>query len=282
MEEYDMNKGVKWVIGIGLVAVVAGGFYAIKQHDKVESKTVSVGIVGDSDRELWEYVKKDAKKDYNVDVKLKTFTDYVQPNKALADGDIDLNAFQTVNYFETQNKNYNGKLLDIGKTYVTPIRLYSDKFKKLGDLPKGATISIPNDPSNAQRALDLLEKAGLLKYNHSVKLPGAKDVTDNPKNIKIKEVQSDQSVSTLKSVDAAVINTNYALDAKLNVDKALYVESVDQAHKGYFNLIATRKGSENKQAYQDVVKAYQTEKTVKHMKDLYGNAEQPAWGKYAE
>ncbi|KRN46777.1 ABC superfamily ATP binding cassette transporter, binding protein [Weissella viridescens] len=282
MEEYDMNKGVKWVIGIGLVAVVAGGFYAIKQHDKVESKTVTVGIVGDSDRELWEYVKKDAKKDYNVDVKLKTFTDYVQPNKALADGDIDLNAFQTVNYFETQNKNYNGKLLDIGKTYVTPIRLYSDKFKKLGDLPKGATISIPNDPSNAQRALDLLEKAGLLKYNHSVKLPGAKDVTDNPKNIKIKEVQSDQSVSTLKSVDAAVINTNYALDAKLNVDKALYVESVDQAHKGYFNLIATRKGSENKQAYQDVVKAYQTEKTVKHMKDLYGNAEQPAWGKYAE
>ncbi|GEA94116.1 MetQ/NlpA family ABC transporter substrate-binding protein [Weissella viridescens] len=277
-----MNKGVKWVIGIGLVAVVAGGFYAIKQHDKVESKTVTVGIVGDSDRELWEYVKKDAKKDYNVDVKLKTFTDYVQPNKALADGDIDLNAFQTVNYFETQNKNYNGKLLDIGKTYVTPIRLYSDKFKKLGDLPKGATISIPNDPSNAQRALDLLEKAGLLKYNHSVKLPGAKDVTDNPKNIKIKEVQSDQSVSTLKSVDAAVINTNYALDAKLNVDKALYVESVDQAHKGYFNLIATRKGSENKQAYQDVVKAYQTEKTVKHMKDLYGNAEQPAWGKYAE
>lgn len=277
-----MNKGVKWVIGIGLVAVVAGGFYAIKQHDKVESKTVTVGIVGDSDRELWEYVKKDAKKDYNVDVKLKTFTDYVQPNKALADGDIDLNAFQTVNYFETQNKNYNGKLLDIGKTYVTPIRLYSDKFKKLGDLPKGATISIPNDPSNAQRALDLLEKAGLLKYNHSVKLPGAKDVTDNPKNIKIKEVQSDQSVSTLKSVDAAVINTNYALDAKLNVDKTLYVESVDQAHKGYFNLIATRKGSENKQAYQDVVKAYQTEKTVKHMKDLYGNAEQPAWGKYAE
>ncbi|QOD86705.1 MetQ/NlpA family ABC transporter substrate-binding protein [Weissella viridescens] len=277
-----MNKGVKWVIGIGLVAVVAGGFYAIKQHDKVESKTVTVGIVGDSDRELWEYVKKDAKKDYNVDVKLKTFTDYVQPNKALADGDIDLNAFQTVNYFETQNKNYNGKLLDIGKTYVTPIRLYSDKFKKLGDLPKGATISIPNDPSNAQRALDLLEKAGLLKYNHSVKLPGAKDVTDNPKNIKIKEVQSDQSVGTLKSVDAAVINTNYALDAKLNVDKALYVESVDQAHKGYFNLIATRKGSENKQAYQDVVKAYQTEKTVKHMKDLYGNAEQPAWGKYAE
>ncbi len=282
MEEYDMNRGLKWVIGIGLVAVVAGGFYAIKQHDKVESKTVTVGIVGDSDRELWEYVKKDAKKDYNVDVKLKTFTDYVQPNKALADGDIDLNAFQTVNYFETQNKNYNGKLLDIGKTYVTPIRLYSDKFKKLGDLPKGATISIPNDPSNAQRALDLLEKAGLLKYNHSVKLPGAKDVTDNPKNIKIKEVQSDQSVSTLKSVDAAVINTNYALDAKLNVDKALYVESVDQAHKGYFNLIATRKGSENKQAYQDVVKAYQTEKTVKHMKDLYGNAEQPAWGKYAE
>lgn len=279
-----MGKGLKWGLGLGVAAlVIGGGSYAYSQHNsQQETKTVTVGIVGDSDRRLWEYVKEDAKKEYGIDVKLKTFTDYVQPNRALADGDIDLNAFQTVNYFDTQKTKYKTELTDIGKTYVTPIRLYSDKLKSLDKIPDGATITIPNDPSNAQRALDLLEEADLLKYDHSAKLPSASDITDNPKKIKIKEVASDQSVSTLKSADAAVINTNYALDAKLDVDEALYVESVDDAHKGYFNLIAARKGTEDKQAYKDIVKAYQTEKTVKHMKDLYGTAQQPAWGKYAE
>ncbi|MBM7617546.1 D-methionine transport system substrate-binding protein [Weissella uvarum] len=279
-----MRKGLRWTLGIGsVVAVFAAGIAGLRyMNNPTNSRTVTVGVVGDSDRQLWEKVKQDAKKDYDVNVKIKTFTDYVQPNRALVTGNIDLNAFQTVNYFNQQQDDLNHQMVDIGKTYVTPIRLYSEKHQKLSQIPKNGVITIPNDASNGQRAMDLLEKAGLLKYNHSAKLPSAKDVTSNPKHLKIKEVSSDQSIGTLKSADAAVINTNYALDAKLDVNKALYVEPVDQAHEGYFNLIAARKGTENRKVYRDVVKAYQSEKTVKNMHKLYVSAEQPAWGNYVK
>ena len=266
---------------LGTVVAVAGlAVFANQPHDvsaASKEKTVTVGLVGDSDRQLWEYVKKDAAKKYGIDIKLKLFTDYIKPNQALVDKSIDLNAFQTINYFDVQNKNFKGKLVSVGKTYVTPIRIYSDNQKTLADLPKGGTIVVPNDPSNEKRALDVLEAAGLIKYNHDVKLPSAQDITENKKDFKIKEVASDQAASALKSADAAVVNTNYALDAKLDIDKALYVEPVNKANKGYTNIIAARKGTQNKKIYKQVVKAYQTESTKKHMKQLYGSAEIAAW-----
>ena len=266
---------------LGTVVAVAGlAVFANQPHDvsaASKEKTVTVGLVGDSDRQLWEYVKKDAAKKYGIDIKLKLFTDYIKPNQALVDKSIDLNAFQTINYFDVQNKNFKGKLVSVGKTYVTPIRIYSDNHKTLADLPKGGTIVVPNDPSNEKRALDVLEAAGLIKYNHDVKLPSAQDITENKKDIKIKEVASDQAASALKSADAAVVNTNYALDAKLDIDKALYGEPVNKANKGYINIIAARKGTQNKKIYKQVVKAYQTESTKKHMKQLYGSAEIAAW-----
>ena len=266
---------------LGTVVAVAGlAVFANQPHDvsaASKEKTVTVGLVGDSDRQLWEYVKKDAAKKYGIDIKLKLFTDYIKPNQALVDKSIDLNAFQTINYFDVQNKNFKGKLVSVGKTYVTPIRIYSDNHKTLADLPKGGTIVVPNDPSNEKRALDVLEAAGLIKYNHDVKLPSAQYITENKKDFKIKEVASDQAASALKSADAAVVNTNYALDAKLDIDKALYVEPVNKANKGYINIIAARKGTQNKKIYKQVVKAYQTESTKKHMKQLYGSAEIAAW-----
>ena len=266
---------------LGTVVAVAGlAVFANQPHDVSavsKDKTVTVGLVGDSDRQLWEYVKKDAAKKYGIDIKLKLFTDYIKPNQALVDKSIDLNAFQTINYFDVQNKNFKGKLVSVGKTYVTPIRIYSDNHKTLADLPKGGTIVVPNDPSNEKRALDVLEAAGLIKYNHDAKLPSAQDITENKKDFKIKEVASDQAASALKSADAAVVNTNYALDAKLDIDKALYVEPVNKANKGYTNIIAARKGTQNKKIYKQVVKAYQTESTKKHMKQLYGSAEIAAW-----
>ena len=266
---------------LGTVVAVAGlAVFTNQPHDvsaASKEKTVTVGLVGDSDRQLWEYVKKDAAKKYGIDIKLKLFTGYIKPNQALVDKSIDLNAFQTINYFDVQNKNFKGKLVSVGKTYVTPIRIYSDNHKTLADLPKGGTIVVPNDPSNEKRALDVLEAAGLIKYNHDVKLPSAQDITENKKDFKIKEVASDQAASALKSADAAVVNTNYALDAKLDIDKALYVEPVNKANKGYINIIAARKGTQNKKIYKQVVKAYQTESTKKHMKQLYGSAEIAAW-----
>ena len=266
---------------LGTVVAVAGlAVFANQPHDvsaASKEKTVTVGLVGDSDRQLWEYVKKDAAKKYGIDIKLKLFTDCIKPNQALVDKSIDLNAFQTINYFDVQNKNFKGKLVSVGKTYVTPIRIYSDNHKTLVEFPKGGTIVVANDHSNEKRALDVLEAGGLIKYNHDVKLPSAQDISENKKDFKIKEVASDQAASALKSADAAVVNTNYALDAKLDIDKALYVEPVNKANKGYINIIAARKGTQNKKIYKQVVKAYQTESTKKHMKQLYGSAEIAAW-----
>ena len=261
----------------GLAAAVALYVTNDGAVSAANEKTVTVGLVGDSDRQLWEYVKKDAQKKYGIDVKLKLFTDYVKPNQALVDGSIDLNSFQTINYFDVQNKHFKNKLVGIGKTYVTPIRIYSDNHKSLKDLPEKATIIVPNDASNEKRALDVLEAAGLIKYNHDAKLPTAQDVTENKKHFQIKEVSSDQTAAALKGADAAVVNTNYALDAKLDIDKALFVEPVNKANKGYINIIAARKGTQNKKVYKQVVKTYQTEATKKHMKHLYGSAEIPAW-----
>ncbi len=240
-------------------------------------KTVTVGVVGDSDRQLWEYVVKDAKKKYGITIKLKEFTDYVQPNKAVADGSLDLNSFQTLNYFKTQNPEYKNKLATIGKTYITPIKLYSKTLTSLKDIKKGATIAIPNDASNEKRALDLLVSAKLIKYDTSKKTPTAKDITKNKKNLKIKEVESAQAAAALKSVDAAVVNTNYALDAKLTDKETLFTEPVNKKAAGYINYIVALKKDKNKKIYKQVVKAYQTDKTKKHMKALYGTAEKAAW-----
>jgi D-methionine transport system substrate-binding protein len=270
----------KIVGGVVVVAVVAGGAYALfanGQSKQADANTVTVGVVGDSDAQLWRFVAKEAKEKYGVTVKLKLFTDYIKPNTALIDGSIDLNSFQTLNYFKVQNKNLGNKLVSIGKTYITPIRLYSKTLSSLDALPSGAKIAVPNDASNEKRALDVLEDAGLLKYDHSVDLPTKKNITSNPKNLDITEVDSDQTASALSSVDAAVVNTNYALDAGLTDKEVLYTEPVNKSTAGYINLIVAKKGTQNTAAYKKVVKAYQSDATKKEMKKLYGDAEIAAW-----
>lgn len=277
-----MEKRTKKYWYFGGIVIIGLIVLEVIQHqiasNKV-SKTVTVGLVGSADRQIWEVVKKTAKQESGITIKFKTFSDYVQPNRALASGDIDLNAFQTVNFFKTQEKHFNNKLVSIGDTYMTPIRLYSNRYKKLADIPKGGTVVIPNDPSNETRALDLLQAAGLLTYDKKNKMPTIKDIRSNPKLLKIKEVQSDQAVNSLSSADAAVINTNYALDAKLDVNKALFVEPITKKSRGYFNIIVANKESKNQDIYKKVVDAYQSEATAKEMKRLYGKAEIPVWNK---
>jgi len=269
----------KWILFLPIITIcISGiGFAPGTKNAEAAEKTVTVGVVGDSDRQLWEFVKKDAKKLYNLNIKLKVFTDYNQPNHALANKSIDLNSFQTINSFKIQNKEFKYQLKTIGKTYVTPISLYSLKYKTLKQLPDGATIVVPSDPSNEARAFDVIESAGLLNYDHNQKLPTAKDITQNSHNYIVKEVQADQEVGSLKSVEAAIIPTNYALDAKLGAKTILFTEPIDEKIKGYINLIVARKETDKTKIFQQVVKAYQSQATKQHMKELYGTAEIAAW-----
>jgi len=277
-----MNKRKKktliWVV-VALVVAIAG-IFSFGNFGKQKEQTVTVGVVSPSkqDEAVWNQVKKTAKSKYNVDIKLKTFTDYNQPNKALQSGSIDLNAFQHKAFLDAWNKANKGSLVSIGKTFITPIHLYSNNYKGVKSLPDGATIAVPNDASNESRALYVLQSAGLITLKKNTNsLATINSIAKNPKNLKIKEVAADQAARTLDSVDAAVVNTNYAVAAKLSTKKSIFTEPVNKDSAQWINLIAARKKDRNKEAYKDVVKAYQTEKVKKIINEQYKGLEKPAW-----
>ena len=275
-----VNKKV-WLGVAATVAttIVAGTTVINNVKADPDDKTVTVGIVGDSSRELWENVSKRTEKKYGVKIKIKVFSDYVKPNQALVDGSLDLNAFQTKVFFDDQNKKLGNKLVSIGKTVISPIRLYSLKHDKLADLKDGAQVVIPNDATNEQRALNLLVQAKLIKYNENVDTPTVKDITDNPKQLDIVEIASDQTVSALKSADAAVINGNYAQDAGLKTKNVLLTQDVSNPKTAspYINIIAARKDKAKTKAYHEIVKVYQTKTTEKEINKLYNGFESAAW-----
>ncbi|MCS9995570.1 MetQ/NlpA family ABC transporter substrate-binding protein [Weissella confusa] len=275
-----VNKKIWLGAAVTVATTIAVGTTVIN-HVKADTddKTVTVGIVGDSSRELWENVSKRTEKKYGVKIKIKVFSDYVKPNQALVDGSLDLNAFQTKVFFDDQNKKLGNKLVSIGKTVISPIRLYSLKHDKLADLKDGAQVVIPNDATNEQRALNLLVQAKLIKYNESVDTPTVKDITDNPKKLDIVEIASDQTVSALKSADAAVINGNYAQDAGLKTKNVLLTQDVSnpKTTSPYINIIAARKDKAKTKAYREIVKVYQTKTTEKEINKLYNGFESAAW-----
>ncbi|GJM47654.1 lipoprotein [Weissella soli] len=270
---------MKNVFKSGLVMAAAGliGSVALPSAVASADTVVKVGLVGTSDAKLWKSVAKTAKNKYGITIKVKVFTDYNQPNQALKDGSLDLNAFQHYYFLNNWNAK-NGKALKaIGKTFITPIRLYSTDAKKVSQIKKGATIAVPNDATNEARALMLLQTAGLITLKKNVDLPTVKDIKQNKKNLKIKEVAADQTPAALKSEGAAVINTNYASEAKIKLSSAIYVEPVNKDSKQWINVIAAKKSKANKKAYKEVVKAYQTAKTKKVIAKTWGEAEIPAW-----
>ena len=231
-----------------------------------------------ADVAIWNQVAKTAKEKYGITVKTKTFTDYNQPNKALKNGDIDLNAFQHQAFLDEWNKANKGDLVSIGKTVIAPIRLFSTKYKSINDLPDGATITVPNDATNESRALYVLKNAGLITFKKGTgKLATISDIKTNKKNLTIKEMDASQTARTLDDVDAAVVNNTYANAAKLNSKDVIYTEPVNKDSEQWINIIVARKQDKNNQAYKDVVKAYQTAAVKKLHKQYYGNTEKTVW-----
>lgn len=270
-----------WIIWlVVIVVVVIGGIFAFAHKRTQQSKTVTVGVVGlsNQDQKIWDQVEKTAKQKYGVTVKLKNFTDYNQPNKALANGDIQLNQFQHTAFLDAWNKANHGTLVPIGNTVIAPIRLYSKKYHSLKALPKGATITVPNDASNESRALYVLKNAGLITFKKGTgKLATVADIAKNPKNIKIKEIGAEQTARTLKDVDAAVVNNTYAIPAKLGDKQTIYTEPLNKDSKQWINVFVANKKDKNNKTYKDVVKSFQTPQVKKLIHKYYGNEEVPAW-----
>jgi len=189
-------------------------------------------------------------------VEITEFNDYVQPNTAVSEGSLDANFFQHMPYLKEQNESKGFKLVSVGAVHLEPMGLYSKKIKSLDELKDGATISVPNDPSNEARALKLLAGKGIIKIKDG-ELVTAKDITENPKNLKFTELEAAAIPRAIDDVDAAVINGNYAIEAKFNPTKdSIIIEDKNSAAaKPYANIIVVKEGNENQDKIKALVKA---------------------------
>jgi D-methionine transport system substrate-binding protein len=267
-------SNTKYIVGgIAAIAIAGAAYLSFGNHsDKktADDKTVTVGIMTDTKQgqDIWKVISKTAKDKYGITVKFKTFTDYSQPNKALSDGEVDVNAFQHYAFLNDWNDKNKTDLVSIGDTVISPIRIYSHKAKDVKDIPNGSTIVVPNDATNESRSLYVLKNAGLISLKDGLTTATVKDITSNPKNLKIKEVDASQTARSLDDVGAAVINNNYATTAGLTNDDSIFTEPVNQDSHQWINVIAARKADKNKKILKEFVKAYQSQAT----KDAYEKA----------
>jgi D-methionine transport system substrate-binding protein len=266
---------MKKVLIFVLTAILAVSFTACgtKSSTSEDKKVIKVGATPLPHAEILEQVKPIlAKEGYTLEI--VEFTDYVTPNTALAEGDIDANFFQHIPYLEKTKKEKNLDLTYTVKVHIEPMGLYSKKYKKLGDLKEGSKIAIPNDPTNAARALRVLESAGLIKVKAG-ELVTELDITSNPKNFKVIELDAPQLPRALQDVDAAVINTNYALEAKLNPTKdALAIESKDSP---YANVLAVKTEDKDKPYIKALSEALNSPEIKKFIEEKYKGNIVPAF-----
>ena len=223
--------------------------------------------------EILNQAKEELKKEgYTLEV--KEFTDYVLPNLATDNSEVDANFFQHAPYLEEFNKSKGTKLVKVANIHIEPMAVYSKKYKNFNELKDGAKIAVPNDPTNESRALDIIAKTGLVGFNDKV-LKTPIDITQNPKNIKFIELKAAQLPRALDDVDVAVINSNYALSANLNpVKDSIFIEDKDSP---YANILVVKEGKEQDPKIKALTKALQSEKIKKFIEEKYNGAVIPAF-----
>jgi D-methionine transport system substrate-binding protein len=238
---------------------------------KEKANVLTVGATPEPHAEFLNLIVDDLAKE-GITLKVVEFTDYVTPNKALEDGQIDANFFQHIPYLESFNNEQGYHLVNAGGIHIEPIALYSRKVSSLNQLASGSTIAIPNDPTNGGRALLLLESAGLITLKAGAGITATPiDIATNPKNLKFHEIEAASLPRVLDDVDAAVINGNYAIPAGLKANSdGLIVEGADSP---YVNVVAVKEGCENDAAIKSLVKALQSDKIKNYVKENYPNGE---------
>lgn len=247
-----------------------------EQSQTTDSKTLIVGASPSPHAEILKSVAPALEKE-GIKLEVKEFTDYIIPNTALEEKQLDANYFQHQPYLDNFQKEHKTHLKSVATIHVEPMAVYSKKIKALSELADGATVAIPNDPTNGGRALILLEKQGLITIKEGVDklIATDKDVDKNTKNLKFKLLDAAQLPRTLDEVDAAVINTNYALEGGLNpVKDALVIEDKDSP---YANVLAVREGEENDERVKALIKALQSDETRKFIEEKYSGAVIPAF-----
>lgn len=238
-----MNTTIQNIIKTLFISIITLGFISCTDEKPVQDKTtIKIGATPVPHVEILEFAKPLLKaKGYDLDI--VEFTDYVTPNIAVDEGGLDANFFQHLPYLEEFNKNKNTQLIKTVNVHLEPMGIYSETIQSLTELKDGATIAVPNDPTNESRALDILVDQGLLTFN-DVEFKTVIDIRKNPKNLKIKELDAPQLPRVIGEVDAVIINTNYALAAGLNpLEDALILESKNSP---YANIIVVKEGNQDK------------------------------------
>ena len=263
-----MKKILSFLIVAILVLAACGGN---------NGKKVTIGVAS-NDTKAWEKVKELAKKD-DIDLEIKHFSDYNVPNKALSDGDIDLNAFQHFAFLDQYKKAHKDTNIEaLSTTVLAPLGIYSDKVKNIKDVKKGAQVAIPNDVSNQARALKWLESAGLIKLKKNFGLNGTtKDIESNPKDLKIKAVDAQQTARALSDVDISVINNGVATKAGKDAKKdPIYLEKASSdAVKPYINVVAVNSKDKDNKTYKKIIELYHSKEAQKALKEDTKDGEKP-------
>jgi D-methionine transport system substrate-binding protein len=259
-----MNK--RSLIQTATALLVAAALSPVLAQDK----PLKVGVTAGPHAQIFELVKKLVEKE-GLKIQIVEFSDYVQPNAALAAGDLDANSYQHKPYLDQQIKDRGYKLVNVGYTVNFPIGLYSKKVKRLEDLKEGAKFGIPNDPTNGGRVLLVLQDKGLIKLKPDAGLKATPlDVIDNPRKLKFVELDAAQLPRSLDDLDASAINTNYALSAGLQPNKDAIAQ--EAAKSPYVNLIAVREQDKDKPWVAKLVKAYQSEEIRKFIQTEFKGA----------
>jgi D-methionine transport system substrate-binding protein len=265
-----MKKFIAIVLALTLVACLAAC------NGNADSKTIKVGATPAPHAEILEVIKEElAKEGYTLEI--VEFDDYVLPNTALEEGQLDANYFQHVLYMNEFNASNGTHMVNAAGIHYEPFGIYAGKCKSLADLPDGAKIGVPNDATNEARALLLLEQEGLIKLKEGVGLNATKsDIVENPHNYEIYEAKAELLTTLLADVDIAVINGNYAIDAGLKVSGALAVESAEGAAVEYYqNIIAVKEGNEKSAKIQALIKALKSEAVKSFIQTKYEGAVVP-------
>lgn len=260
--------------------LLAGAARAALKEPPGTTRTLKVAVTTGPHEQVFEVVKKVAERDYGLKIQIVAFTDYIRPNAALDAGDVDANSYQHRPFLNAQIKSRGYKLIGYGRTWIGPMAVYSKKYRKIGDLPDGATVAIPNDPSNESRVLLLLQKNGLVRLKPEIDPVAGinatpRDIVDNPRRLKFVEIEAGQLPRTLDDTDASAINADYANKAGLNpVRDGLISEDKDGP---YACLIAVREQDKDQPWVQQLVKAYQTDEVREFILKTFAGGVIPAF-----
>lgn len=267
------------ILSFALVLAACGSSASNNSSNKV--KEVKVGVVGNSDDPIWAQVNKNLKKE-NIQVKLVKFTDGIITNQSQDNKELDLTAFQHYAFLHQEEKQKGYKFTVIGQSYIVPLNVYSKKIKSLSQIKNGDKIAIPNNVTNAGRALKVLESAGLIKLDPSKGYsPAVKDITENKHHVKIVEVDPAKIPSLLPDFAAGITNSNFIIDNKMNpVTDSIYrikPDLNDLNNKPWINVIVARTADKNNSTYKKVVQAYHTASVANKIKNLYNGVYVPAF-----